>query len=96
LGVAFALAKDLKKSDFSFLRLDLESVFLRVLDVDVGCGVERPDVGGSEPLSFLAGVAFASENAAGRGFAATFDADLDGAGAGGVYLVVRLCRPVNG
>jgi len=95
LVVGFALAKDLKKSALSFLRLDLESVFFSVLGFDVGCGVERPDVAGSEPLSLFAEVAFASVDAAGAGFAATFGAVLDGARPGGVYLVVRFCRLVS-
>ena len=57
-GFAFALAKDLKMSDLSRLRLAVEPDFLRVLVSDAGCGVDLPDVLPSDVLPLLAGASF--------------------------------------
>jgi hypothetical protein len=92
LGVAFALENDLKKSDLSFFRLLLESDFFRLLVVDVGCGVDRPEVTGSELLSFPAGAAFWCVDGVDWGFGAIFGCAFGGAAADGLYFVVRLCR----
>jgi hypothetical protein len=88
----FAFANDLKRSDFSRLRFDLESDFFNVLVVVAAWGADRR----VDLSSGAAAFSFSFGGAAALGFAATFGAAFDAAGAAaGVNLAVRLYMIIN-